>query len=179
MKLLALTVISFIFTFLVFPGQAYEYYLLGLFPLYLFVLATLLTKRKDFLKPLFWFLFLIFCFFAVRTVLTAKGDYGLGVKKELISEVMKVVGDKPFALTSEGKCHIAEGWRYLFSVYGRKPERSNTDKIFGWTYQNEISDKPVKYEVTIKESRVSLPFISEIKDSKVITKGGFKAYIFN
>lgn len=149
LKLLAITMTAFLMTYFAFPGNTYEYYLLGFFPLYLFIPAIFLQKNK-----ISVFVVAIVCLLGIRTVMTAKNDYGLGVKRELIGKVMQIVGDKPFTLSSEGKCHIAEGWRYLFSVYGRKPEKSDTDKIFGWLYPEEITDQLPIYRVTIYESRL-------------------------
>lgn len=167
-KLLAITLLVFLLTYFVFPGNTYEYYLLGFFPLYLFIPAVLFGRKK-----LGLFVLAVICCLGLRTILTAKNDYGLGIKRELVGEVMKTVGKKPFSLSSEGKCHIAEGWRYLFSVYGRKPERSDTDKIFGWLYANEITTRPAVYRVTVYESRL----FSFNGRENVIEKGGFATYL--
>lgn len=63
--------------------------------------------------------------------------------------VASTVGNNSYDLASEGECHQYEGWRYLFAVYSRAPERSDIDSTFGWLYPNEIHDTPVDYSVVV------------------------------
>lgn len=175
-KLLSMAVITYLVCFLLFPGDAYEYYLIGLFPLLLFIPGILMDKASSSGKMIIAGTLVILSFLGVRTVVTSTNDYGLEVKRQLISEVIRVVGKEPFELKSEGMCHIAEGWRYLFSIYGQRPIRSSTDQIFGWLYPGEILKDKAKYLVVMSESRVALTFSTA--NSIVVKKGGFSAYIF-
>jgi len=176
-KLLIIAISTLLVCFLLFPGDAFDYYLIGLFPLLLFIPGILMDKAGLSGKTIIAGTLITLSFLGVRTVVTSTNDYGLEVKRQLISEVNKVVGKEPFELKSEGMCHIAEGWRYLFSVYGRKPEVSDTDKMFGWLYPDEITGKAGTYQVIMQETRVPLPFKSDIKNSLLLTKGGFAANI--
>jgi 4-amino-4-deoxy-L-arabinose transferase-like glycosyltransferase len=175
-KILLMIVTVYLLCFLLFPGDAYEYYLIGLFPLFLFIPGILMDKAGLFWKRIIVGTLMMLSFLGVRTVVTSTNDYGLGVKRQLINEVMKVIGKESFELKSEGMCHIAEGWRYLFSLYGQKPVRSSTDQIFGWLYPGEITKEKAKYLVVMSESRAASNFSTA--GSVLIKKGGFSAYIF-
>src|SRR5207248_1630920 len=107
-------------------------------------------------KYLFYILLIFFVLHGIFTIFTAKGDYGLNTKKKLITEVMITIDNKPFDLSEEGACHKYEGWRYLFSIYGKKPEKSSEDNNFAWLYPNEVSNKPIKYTVIMKETRAPI-----------------------
>lgn len=172
--LLALFILSIITFFLFFPGGAYEYYLLGIFPLVLFLPAILIDY---FPKTKFLILASVFILSAlgIFTVVSNNPEFGYGVKKSLIKQVANYI-DQPFELKQTGICHFYEGWRYLFVLNGKKPERSDSDKGLGWLYANEITQKPVKFTVFLSESRVPINF--DVMDVKVITAGGFSAYIF-
>lgn len=173
--LLALFLIAVIGAFLLFPGGAFEYYLLGVFPLVVFlpgILAGYFTKLKPFIISA---VFLI-ATLGIFTVLTNKPEFGLGMKNILIKQVITYINNEPFELKQTGLCHFYEGWRYLFIVNGRKPERSQSDQGLGWLYPDEITDKPVKYTVILAESRVPVNF--DTKDAIILKSGGFTAYIF-
>lgn len=131
---------------------------------------------KGILKYFILTLILILTFLGIYTVLTAKDDFGLANKKKLITKVMTVVGNKPYKLVEEGMCHRFEGWRYLFSEYGAKPERSSVDENLGWLYPADITENPIEYEVVMSEKRV--PTKLDITSAKIISQGGFNAYIF-
>lgn len=175
-KLLTILGLSFIIPFLILPIiNPIEYYLLGFFPILILIIAS---TTEAFTKPLKYAAYLIVIFLAIYgifTVINAKGDYGLDVKKKIITQVMNTINGEPYDLKEEGLCHKYEGWRYLFSVYGRKPERSSEDEIFSWLYPGEISNKPIKYSVIINESRA--PITLEGYQFS-IQEGGFTAYIF-
>lgn len=175
-RILLMSISIYLFCFLLFPGDAYEYYLVGLFPLLLFLPGILMDKTSLFGKRVIVGVLVILSLSGIRTIVTSANDYGLGVKKQLISEVIKVIDKESFELKSEGMCHIAEAWRYLFSIYGQRPIRSSTDQIFGWIYPEEIGKGKVKYLVVMSESRVPLGFSTA--NSTIIKKGGFTAYIF-
>lgn len=153
-----------------------EYYLVGFFPIFLLMIGILVEELKKPHKIWAYGLITIIVLVGIYTVVSAKGDYGLATKKKLISEVMNVVRDEPFELDETGDCHRYGGWRYLFSVYGQKPEQSSEDRSFGWLYPDELSDKETKYSVIIKESRSPAQVVPGYK--YVLDEGGFSAYIF-
>ncbi len=174
-RLLALSMIFLAGSFLFFHGGPFEYYLLGLFPLTLMVfgiLVSYLPKNSIFITLIF---ISVVSLLGVNTVLRVDKSYGLVIKKQLIGQVMEVVKSEPFEVENSGVCHQYDGWRYLFSVYGRKPERSNTDQSLGWLYPSEITNIPTKYKVIMSEAKI-LPDI-DISKAVIMEKGGFKAYI--
>lgn len=175
-KLLALFILSIIVPFLIFSGGAFEYYLVGFFPLFLYLLsiifASLPLRLRPFLVALMCGLFII----GVTRVFGADLKYSFYYKRQLIDRVTNLLGKEDFELQEEGYCHNYEGWRYLFSVFGKRPVRSSTDKILGWLYSDEILKVPAKYRVVISEEKI--PFNLDISRAVIIDSGGFKAYIF-
>lgn len=176
-RMLALSVISLAGAFLFFHGGPFEYYLLGLFPLFLIVFSYLicLLPRKVFFT--FLFLIITIAVTGINTVLNVDKSYGLKVKKELIKEVISYVKESPFELENNGVCHEYDGWRYLFTVYGRRPERSNTDQSLAWLYPAETTDIKTRYKVIMSEAKI-LPKVDTAK-TVIIERGGFKAYIID
>lgn len=174
-RLLALLILSIIISFLLFPGGAFEYYLLGFFPLFLFLPAILLGEVRFLGKVIMVGMVLLSTVLGIITVVNTNTDFSFKTKKELISQVMKVVDEEPFELYENGICHKYEGWRYLFSIYGKKPERSSTDGSLGWLYPKEITDKKTRYTVIVSELNTPLDY--DIKKASKIVNGGFIAYI--
>lgn len=153
-----------------------EYYLVGFFPIFFLMLGILVDGLKKSAKIWAYTFIGIIVLMGIYTVISAKGEYGLSTKKKLIAEVMNVLGNDPYELDEMGDCHRYGGWRYLFSVYGRKPEKSSEDKSFGWLYPDELSNRETKYSVIIKETRA--PSELEPGYKYMIDEGGFSAYIF-
>lgn len=173
--LLALFILSITFLFLLFPGGAYEYYLLGIFPLLLF-LPGVLTGYFPKLKSVIILSTVLLSILGIFSVITNKPEFGYTAKKSLIRQVSDIIGNSPFELKQTGLCHFYEGWRYLFVLNGKIPERSDSDKGLGWLYEGEITQKPIKYTVILSEARVPVDFATI--DAKVIKSGGFASYIF-
>lgn len=173
--LLALFILSIIVSFLLFPGGAFEYYLLGIFPLLVF-LPGILSDYFPKYKNLFILSVFLTSIVGAITVITNNPEFGLGVKKTLINQVISEIDNQPFELKQTGICHFYEGWRYLFILNDKMPERSDSDTGLGWLYSQEITQNPVKYTVIMSESRVPVNF--DLKDAKIIKEGGFSAYVF-
>jgi len=142
-KFLGLGILLITLSYIFFPGGTSEYYLLGLFPLLLFIPGIVWNK---YISPL---LILLICLLGMVSVLTAYNPYGLASKKQIISQIMSTIGTSTFELTEKGECHQAEGWRYLFKTYARVPERSSIDPVFSWLYPKEISNVPAEFSVEI------------------------------
>lgn len=175
-KLLALFILSTSSSFLFFPGTASEYYLLGLYPLLLLLPALLFELIGGWYKYLLLTGVLILSFAGIFTVLTAQGDYGIQTKKNMIAKVMQVINTDTFDLQEDGMCHHWEGWRYLFTVYGRTPLRSSADKSLGWLYPNDISKAPSQYSIIVTEARAPINF--DTTNSIKVSEGGFNAYVY-
>lgn len=176
-RLLILLSLSFIapFTFLSIINPV-EYYLVGFFPLFFLITASLVESLNSKFKLLAYLLITGILVAGLLTILTARGDFGLNTKKKLLIQVMDKIGNNEYVLEEEGDCHKYEGWRYVFSVYGRRPERSSEDKTFAWLYPDEVSNKEARYKVIIKETRA--PQGIDQSSKFVLTEGGFTAYIF-
>ncbi len=173
--LLALFIISITGAFIFFPGGAFEYYLLGIFPLLLFLPGVLAGYYPKLELPVTLALIVV-VILGIFTVISNKGDFGLAAKINLIKQAAAEIGHEPFELKQTGVCHFYEAWRYLFVLNGKKPERSDSDQGLGWLYPEEISKNPVKYTIILSESRVPVDF--DTKGAKILKSGGFTAYIF-
>lgn len=142
-RILGFAILLISLSYLLFPGRLDEYYLLGLFPLLLFIPGIIWNKI---LSPV---LISIVCIIGVISILTTYNPFGLATKKHLVSQVISTIGNSPYDLASQGECHQYEGWRYLFATYARAPERSDIDSVFGWLYPKDIHNTPVKYSVIV------------------------------
>lgn len=175
-RLLALFIMTILLSFLFFSGATSEYYLLGFYPLFLFLPALLLEAIKGWYRYFIIIGILILSLTGIFTILTAQEDYGIQTKKNMIAKVMQVINTDTFDLQEDGMCHHWEGWRYLFTVYGKTPLRSSADKSLGWLYPNDISKAPSQYSVIITEAKTPINF--DTSNSIKISEGGFDAYIY-
>lgn len=174
-RLLALFILSIAIPFLFFPGGSFEYYLLGIFPLLMFLPAILMDYFPK-INAVIMLAVISAVILGITAVITNKPDFGLSNKQSLIKQVSDVIKDEPFELKQTGLCHFYEGWRYLFVLNGKAPERSDSDQGLGWHYPNEITNNPVRFTIIMHESRVPLTFDPE--DAVIIRSGGFSAFVF-
>ncbi|MBI3397340.1 glycosyltransferase family 39 protein [Candidatus Woesebacteria bacterium] len=174
---LLLYCLTFLIPFLFLPViNSVEYYLLGFFPILFLIIAYVSINLKKPLNYLAILLITAFALHGIYVVFTARGDFGVHTKQKIITETMSIIGNEPYYLEEKGNCHEAEGWRYLFSYYERRPERSSEDKIFAWLYPKEVSDKATRFSVILKETRsqanIDQGYIYRFEE------GGFTAYIY-
>lgn len=173
-KLLLISLLVLMAAFLVFPGGALEYYLLGAFPLLCFIPALLITDLPTQAKKIGVVMLLLVGFFGVYAIISNNAEFGMGVRRELINQVASKIDNDSYQLAQVGGCQEYAGWRYLFSTYYKKPVASGTDWMFGWLYPQEISAQPADYTVTMVEDRY-VP--SRINNATKFTIGGFSAYV--
>jgi len=178
-RLLIYFLVFQILGFLFFPGKVFEYYLLGIFPFILMVIAVLLNSFDPKGRTSLVFV-LLFCILGARTVMTTNGDFGLDVKQKLITETMKIVGAKTFELRELGMCQVGSGFRYLFATYGQRPIKSSIDNSFGWIYPDELNGAPPEYLVTVSESRVPAVWLTkpELKKIGEYSLGGYQSEVW-
>lgn len=175
-KLLATSILLIATSFIFFPGGAHEYYLLGIFPLILFLPGILVNLiGNQLIKRGFLILLLVSSILGIVTILNVSDDFGINHKQKLINKVLSVIGQDSFEIDQVGICHQFGGWRYLFKLAGRLPERSATDKGLGWLYSDEITSTAAKYKVTFHEARA--PINLDTKNAQTISEGGFKVYV--
>ena len=70
---------------------------------------------------------------------TSQNMMGLTAKKSAIEYTLKHVGANPFSLDSLSTCWKYNGYRYLFTVFGKEPVKSYVDPNFAYLY----GDTPV------------------------------------
>lgn len=172
--LLALFILITSVSFLLFPGGAYEYYLLGIFPLLTFLPGLIVDVSR--LKFLIYPAVFLTSVLGIFSIVTNNPEFGLKTKNTLIKQTIAIIGDQTFDLKQTGICHFYEGWRYLFILNGQRPERSDSDAGLGWLYPEEITQNDTKYTVVLSEKRVPINF--DLKDAQIIESGGFRAYVF-
>ncbi|OGE19726.1 hypothetical protein A3J19_05450 [Candidatus Daviesbacteria bacterium RIFCSPLOWO2_02_FULL_41_8] len=174
LNLLAVFYLVFFTFFLIYPGGAFEYYYLGFLTLFTFIPGILVANANRHRL----LLFVIICtviLFGVNTILRTSDEFSLRPKKLLIKQVMDIIGKEPFSIDGRGICHNYEGWRYLFKIYGRLPEQSYSDRLYGWIYTKEITDKQPVYTVILSEDRI--PLAEDLTSLPSIKVGGYRAYI--
>ena len=174
-KLLGIFLLVGLLSFIFFPGGSSEYYTLSFFTLFVFVPAILINQQSKKVQVFLLGLVFFAIFFGIRTVLSTSDEFSLAPKKRIIKEVMEVVGEKSFAIEGRGICHNWEGWRYLFKVYGRVPDKSYTDSNLGWLYPEEIGTKTPIYTIILSEDRI--PLKEDLSTYLSIKEGGYRAYI--
>ncbi len=176
-KLLFAYSLSFLIPFLFMSiFNPIEYYLLGFFPILFLVVSIVIDRFNLKFKYVFYLVIFLLAINNIYSVFNSKGSFGLDSKKKLISEINKVIGNRPFELNEAGQCHGYGGFRYLFKTYSNKPVKSGEDSNFSWLWPDEITNIRPEYEVLITETRAN-PKIDK-GYIKVIKEGGFSAYIY-
>jgi len=174
-RLLAIFILTLLVSYFAYPGGSFEYHNLGLFALLTFIPGILISQFGPRYKLILITVLMIAIFLGMHTVLNVSEKFGLGPKKILINRVMNSIGEKSFNIEGKGICHNWEGWRYLFKVYGRMPNKSYTDQNLEWLYPNEVRAGETDYTVILSEDRLPLSEdLSKIPSMKV---GGYRAYI--
>lgn len=172
LRILLLTSIIFYFSY---PGGTFEYYLLGVLTLFIFLPGIFISYLKGNFKNVGIIILIIPIFLGVYTIFKTSDEFSLGPKKILISKLMQKIEGNSFELKGEGFCHDYEGWRYLFKIYGRVPSQSYTDKNLGWLYPSEINKTPPEYTLILSEDRI--PLKEDLSNLPSIKEGGYRAYI--
>lgn len=113
-------------------GDIFEHYIAGLFPVLLLILAFFVAK----LPKLTWLFGLgLFVTLNLYKLSMTVNSQGLMVKRQAIQYTMQQVGNKPFSLDSLSTCWKWNGYRYLFTVFGREPVKSYVDPNFAYLYE--------------------------------------------
>jgi len=112
-------------------SDIFEHYLSGLLPVFLLILAYYLSKLP---KKIWLAVLAIFMVLNLQKLITAKNSLGLIHKKEAITYAMQQIGPRDFSLDSLSTCWKYEGYRYLFTVFGREPVKSYVDPNLSHLY---------------------------------------------
>lgn len=164
-KLIALMSLCYILPFLFLPViNPVEYYLLGFFPLLFLVLAMVIESFSSNIKKLSYGVLIILALLSIDTIVNARGSFGMASKKDLIIKITREINGSSFSLSETGDCQRYGGWRYLFSTYGKRPDKSSEDPVFSWLYPDEIISSHPKSSVIIKEDRTIPGFSWSLKD---------------
>jgi hypothetical protein len=140
-----------------YPGQLSEYFFLPSFPAIFLGFASLSKNLILKLQNRAWLVKLGLMFLVLSNAIalfTSTHSDGFSLKRLAVREVIKVVGDQPFAFNveSEDPCRLY-GYRYLFSVYRKEPAQSYLDPQFGWLYERRLpKTKPSKKAIINSES---------------------------
>lgn len=115
----------------VLKGDIFEHYITGLFPAFLLITALLLSHLP---KKIWIFGLAVFVAANLYKLSVSQSSMGLSIKRQAIEYTMRAVGDKPFSLDSLSTCWKYNGYRYLFAVFGREPQKSYVDPNFSYLY---------------------------------------------
>lgn len=177
LRILFLATISILGTYLIYPGAAAEYFLLGFFTLFPIAAGLFFSKIPYKLSVLLIGIFIVISTYSVLTINQSR--FGLGARKQIVKDTMLVVNDSPFVLeiAAQGKTDYPQyaGWCFLYRIYGRIPVRCQADNYFGWILNEKPSEiKPV-YKVVISED---FNYQSSVKPQQIIHRGAFNLYLF-
>ena len=115
----------------IFRADIFEHYITGTFVIFLLIFAKIVSL----LPKKLWLIALAFFVLANLYKLSkATNSLGLSYKREAIQFTMQQVQDKPFSLDSLSTCWKLNGYRYLFTVFGREPVKSYVDPNFAYLY---------------------------------------------
>lgn len=176
-KILALLLPVFIIPFITSSFiNPVEYYLLPFFPILFLVIGDFINKSIFLNKIKYGYLIIIlFAVSGIFSIFTSRGDYGFEVKKNLTEKMMAIIGEKTYSLTEEGDCHKYEGWRYMFSSFGKRPVKSSEDSVYGWIYKDELTSERIDYDIFMVENRAN---IKKAGYKYSFTEGGFTGYVY-
>jgi hypothetical protein len=181
-KLVIIYSFAYIIPFIFLPSiGAVEYYLLGFFPLMILITAYSITNLKKRSAKIAYLILILFIIQNILTVFLADTSFGIKTKKIMIEKIMDYIDGSTFELVETGgPCQGTAGWGYLFSIYGRSPDKNTADKQFSWLVPIG-NDEETKYLVIINERRSGFDMTNTQttkKLKKLINQGGFTAYIF-
>ena len=117
-----------------FSSDLFDHYLATLFPVFFLVVATFadkLLKKQQLFTVLVLSLLVLLNLNAVRNTTNSQGYLD---KLAAVGWVSANLGNKPFALDSQGECFRYNGIRYLFTLAGHDPDLSFVDPNFFWLY---------------------------------------------
>lgn len=115
----------------IFGGDIFEHYTTGLFPAFILIAAFYVSRLP---KNLWLTIVALFVGLNLYKLSLAQNSQGLTFKRQAIEYTMQKVGDKPFSLDSLSTCWKLNGYRYLFTVFGREPVKSYVDPNFAYLY---------------------------------------------
>lgn len=98
----------------------------------------LLWRKNKLLAGLILFLFIISNSYRI---ITSRHSFGYQYKRQAVDWVIREIGEDKFALESLGSCFKYYGYRYLFTLAGKEPEKSYTDENFFWLYDRLPAEK--------------------------------------
>lgn len=177
LRILFFATISILGAYLIYPGAAAEYFLLGFFTLFTIVAGLFLSKIPIRLSAILIGIFIIINSYTVLTINQSR--FGLTVRKELIKETMAIVRDAPFVIevATMDKTDYPQyaGWCFLYRVYGRIPIKCQANNYFGWILNEESSKTQPVYQVVISEE---FDYKSVVKPIKYIHEGAYNIYVY-
>jgi 4-amino-4-deoxy-L-arabinose transferase-like glycosyltransferase len=174
-KLLRILLLSLVIFYFSYPGGTFEYYLLGILSLTIFIPGIFVNTLKGNQRKIALLVLSFPMILGIYTVLNNSDEFSMRPKRQIIDSVMARIGTAPFRIEGKGFCHDYEGWRYLFKSYGRVPVESYTDKNLGWLYPDEIQKDVAQYRVILSEERI--PLDEDLSKLEKIQFGGYAAYI--
>lgn len=173
-RILILITITAFGLFLIFPGGALEYYLLGVFPLLVFIPGLVFLNSKRFLMIGFLGLITLISL-NIYTIVTSSNGLGLSNQKEIVFKVREHIKDRSYDISEEGGCRKYSGWRYIFTNLWKAPNKASIDPTFSWLYPNQVKQNDGDYLVIVNEKRFNK--LSEFENSIKFESGGFEAVV--
>lgn len=178
LRILFFATISILSAYLIYPGAAAEYFLLGFFTLFTIVAGIFLSRIPLKLSSVLAGIFISFSTFSILTINQSR--FGLTIRKELIKETMLIIKGDPFVVevATIGKTDYPQyaGWCFLYRIYGRIPIKCQANNYFGWILNEKSSETKPIYKVVISED---YEYTSVVKPIKYIHEGAYNIYVYS
>lgn len=115
----------------IFRADIFEHYITSTFAVFLLIIALIISLLP---KKLWLIALAIFVAVNLGKILKSQNSMGLANKRQAIEFTMQQVGDRSFSLDSLSTCWKWNGYRYLFTVFGKEPVKSYVDPNFAYLY---------------------------------------------
>lgn len=142
----------------IFGADVFEHYISGLFPVFLLVLAFIVSRLP---KKIWLIAISIFVATNLYKLVSSQNSHGLTFKRQAIEYSLKETAGKPFSLESLSTRWKYNGYRYLFAAYGTEPVKSYVDPNLAYLYgTTPVSEKHPNTVIAF----VTHDFTSETED---------------
>ena len=130
-------------------GDLFDHYLAPLFPLFFLVIAFFLFHIGKKSKIILLVFLAIFVITNSQYVVTAQHRFGYQDKVSAVQWAIQETRDQPFELDVISSCFAYNGYRYLFYLYGKEPDKSYVDVNFTHLFDKPPAEKHPSYLVVI------------------------------
>lgn len=140
LKLAAAVIFTYLIGFIVYQGPVPDYYLIGLFPVFVLV-STFLTVELSEKYPAFlniFIIFLIYSFAVSAAHVFSENPNSLGNKQDIVRKIKETAGEKTVSINYDMPLEWSNGYGYLLDYYGvNRSDLEHADLSFWISYPGD------------------------------------------